>query len=221
MKRMSRLLGWGMAFLVPMALLAADTNAALLSGKGAVKVNGRVVPQSSVVYAGDKIETANDATVTLTTSSSVTTLAANSSIFYQGTALQMVAGHVQVKADRSVQAFLGNLKITPAEKDARFQMRVEGQTLILAALHGPLTVTDGVHTMVLAEGEMMTRRNRDPEPAALWEARVPPAAALTSAGIPSGWVIVAIAAGVVGGVAAGIVAPSGSHPASSQSPYQP
>lgn len=219
---MSRLLCWGMAFLVPMALLAADTNAALLSGKGAVRVNGRVAPQSSVVYAGDKIETASDATVTLTTPRSVTVLAASSSIVYQGTALQMVAGHVQVKADRGVQAFLGNLKITPAEKDARFQMRVEGQTLILAALHGPLTVTDGTRTMVLAEGEMMTRRNRDPEPVALWEARIPPAAALASAGIPSGWVIAAIAgAGVVGGAAAVIVAPSGSHPASSQSPYQP
>ncbi len=218
MKKMSRLLCWGMAFLVPMALLAADTNAALLSGKGTVKVNGRAVAQSSVAYVGDKIETANDATVTLTTTSSVTTLAADSSIFYRGTILQMVFGHVQVKADKSVQAYLGNLRIMPADKEARFQMRQDGETLILAALQGPLAVTDGVHTMVLAEGEMMTRRTRDPEPAAL-AARTPPVAALTKAGIP-GWTIAAIAVGVGGGAAAGIVAADGSNQASSQASSQ-
>jgi len=221
MKKMSRLLCWGMAFLVPMALLAADTNAALLSGKGVVKVNGRAVPQSSVAYVGDKIETANDATVTLTTASSVTTMAANSSVLYRGTAIQMVAGHVQVKADSSVRAYLANLKITPAEKEARFQMRVEGQTLILAALRGPLTVTDGKHTMVLAEGEMMTRRTRDPEPAALWEARVPPAPALTNVGVLPGWTLIAIAAGVAGAGAIGIVAATGSSQDQNQSPRQP
>jgi hypothetical protein len=221
MKKMSRLLCWGMAFLVPMALLAADTNAALLSGKGIVKVNGRAVPQSSVAYVGDKIETANDATVTLTTTSSVTTLAANSSILYRGTALQMVAGHVQVKADRNVQTYLWNLKITPAEKEARFQMRQDGQTIILAALRGPLVVTDGVHTMVLVEGEMMTRRTHDPEPAALWEARVPPAPALANVGILPGWKLVAITAGVIGAAAVGVVAASGSNQDPSQSPRQP
>jgi len=219
MKRMSHLLCWGMVFLVPMALLAADTNAALLSGKGSVKVNGRTVPQSSVAYVGDKIETANDATVTLTTASSVTTLAADSSIFYRGTTLQMVFGHVQVKADKSVQAYLGNLRIMPADKEARFQMRQDGETLILAALHGPLAVTDGVHAMVLAEGEMMTRRVRDLEPAA-WAARTPPAPALAKAGIPSGWLIAAIAAGVGGGAAAGIVAANGSSQASNQASSQ-
>jgi len=218
---MSRALCWGMAFLVPMALLAGDTNPALLSGQGAVKINGRVVPQSSVVYVGDKIETANDATVTLTTTSSVITLAANSSIFYQGTALQMVAGHVQVKADRNVQTFLGNLKIIPAEKEAVFQMRQDGEVLILAALHGSLAVSDGVHTMVLADGEMMTRRAHDPEPAALWPAAPPPAPAMTNAGVLSGWKIAAIAAGVGGAAAIGIVAASGSNQASSQSPHQP
>ena len=73
--------------------------------------------------------------------------------------------------------------------------------------------------MVLAEGEMMTRRVRDLEPAA-WAARIPPAAALTKAGIPSGWIIAAIATGVGGGVAAGIVAANGSNQASSQTSSQ-
>jgi hypothetical protein len=160
----------------------------------------------------------------------VTTLAADSSVYYRGTILQMVFGHVQVKADKSVQAYLGNLRIMPADKEARFQMRQDGETLILAALHGPLAVTDGVHTMVLAEGEMMTRRTRDPEPAA-WAARTPPAAALTKAGIP-GWTIAAIAVGVGGGAAVGIVAAGSNQPSSqassqassqssSQSPSQP
>ena len=221
MKSMSRLLCWGMAFLLPMTLLAADTNAALLSGKGTVKVNSRAVPQSSVAYVGDKIETTNDATVTLTTTSSVTTLAPNSSVFYRGSAVEMLSGHVEVKADRSVQAYLGNLRIVPTDKEARFQMRQDGETLILAALHGPLAVTDGVHTMVLAEGEMMTRRTRDPEPAALWEARVPPAPALTNVGVLPGWTLIAIAAGVAGAGAIGIVAASGSSQDQNQSPRQP
>jgi hypothetical protein len=107
----------------------------------------------------------------------------------------------------------------PADKEARFQMRQDGETLILAALHGPLAVTDGVHAMVLAEGEMMTRRVRDLEPAA-WAARTPPAPALAKAGIPSGWLIAAIAAGVGGGAAAGIVAANGSSQASNQASSQ-
>lgn len=191
MNRIFRLLCWGMALLLPMASLAAD-GPALLSGNGVVKVNGRDVPQSSVAYSGDTIATAENATATLTTAGTVVGLTPNSSVIYKDHILQMVSGRVEVTTGKpGIEAHLDRLTITPATSEARFQMRETDQTLILAALHGALLVTDGERSMVLSEGEIMTQ--------------TPERAAVVAGYIFPGWMVLGAVGGAAGAAAAGIV----------------
>lgn len=158
MTRIFSALCWVMACVFPVSLVAADSNAAMLTAAGAVKVNGSVVPSSYTVFAGDQIATGTNASVSLLTKGASIGLPADSAITYGGRQVEITYGGVVIDATAAsgMKARIGNLSATPAGAKARFQMTSANGKLALAALDGALTVTDGVHTATLRAGQMLT-----------------------------------------------------------------
>jgi hypothetical protein len=165
MNRMMRLTSWLLLFIFPMAVMAADVNAAMLSGSGVVKVNGAVVPTSATVYSGDKVATEKNSTATLTAKSTVMVLANDSAVLYKGKQVQMEKGRMLVTAQPGTEVYFAKLTITP-QSAAKFQVGQSGAKLAVVAFEGALNVTDGSHTTVLPPGQMLTRvaEDRDCDP---------------------------------------------------------
>jgi hypothetical protein len=212
-------------------------------GTGAVLVNGKVVPGSLTVYAGDKIATDTDSTATLTNRYGTVTLPGDSAILYGGNNFRMQYGRALVVAQRGTQATLGNLTITPASPHARFQMRQSGTDMVLAVLEGSVLVSDGVNKTVLKQGQMISRNISQPTVVASSQSGNALASAMNSvntangaavapppvapppdtaappppdtphAHIP-GWVIGTVAAGAAGGIVGGMAAAGAFRPAS-------
>lgn len=204
MNRMMRILCWAMVVVFPVSLLAGDAAPAMLTSRGVVRVNGSLVPGSYTVYGGDQITTEANASVHLLARGSSITLPADSSILYGGKQLEVRSGRVLVSttASSGVQARIGNLTVVPAGSNARFQMADSGEKLVLAALDGALRVSDGVHSIVLSSGKMMT--SAAPQTAGGGPGTGTGTTA-SSGGIP-GWVVGVLVIGVAGGVIGGLAA---------------
>jgi hypothetical protein len=204
MNRIMRMFCWTMAVVFPVSLFAGGADPAMLKGRGVVKVNGSPVPVSYTVYGGDQITTGANASVHLLAKGTSITLPEDSSILYGGRQLEVQSGRVLLNttAASGVKARIGGLTIVPAGRNARFQMANSGEKLVLAALDGALRVTDGVHSIVLSSGKMMT--SAAPQTAGGGPGTGTGTAA-SSGGIP-GWVVGVLVIGVAGGVIGGLAA---------------
>jgi hypothetical protein len=200
--------------------MSAEVNAAMLSGSGVVKVNGIQVPQSSTIYPGDKVWTAEDAMATLTAKSAVTVLASDSVLLYEGRKLQVEQGRALITTQPGTAIQFANLTITSSSV-AKFQVRKSGSTLAVAALEGALEVSDEAHQMILPKGKMMTRvAQNQPQGSgsSSSSSSSPSSGPVVAAKVPvlPGWAVDLIVVGAIGGVF-GAIAAGAFTPASASS----
>jgi hypothetical protein len=121
----------------------------------------------------------------------------DSAVKYDGASVTLEHGVVAVSIAKRMDAHIGNLLIS-ADPGAKFQVLSANGIERIAAIEGSLNVTDGLHAVKLAAGEMMTydpKKHQDDAPPLD-----------ISRGLP-GWAIevmieAGIAAGVIGGLAA-------------------
>jgi len=219
--RLLDLMCWCLVCILPVSALATEVSPAMVWGTGVVKVNGKLVPGSLTVYAGDKLVTDTDSTATLINKFGTAVLPGDSSIVYGGNNIRMQYGRALIIAQRGTEAVLGNLTITVVNGNARFQMRQTDTVQVLAVLAGSLQVTDGANKVVLTQGEMITRKTGEPTAVAANppppDAPAPPPPAAVHAHLP-GWVIGTIAAGAAGGIVGGMAAAGAFRPASPVEP---
>lgn len=130
----------------------ADSNTAMLHAKGAVVVNGTAASRSSAVYAGDRIQTNADASVTISSGGSTLVVPANSSVVYQGDVVEVGAGAVQVNTSRNMSAKVDEFTVKPASGSATFQVSKLNGAVTIAAERGNVVVSDGEKTTVVKEG---------------------------------------------------------------------
>jgi hypothetical protein len=206
---------WFLLVLFPAALFAGDAQtAAMLSGRGTVRVNGALAPSSSVVYEGDKVVTGKDASVTITSKGRTIVLPEESSLAYIGKQVRLEDGRVLIASRPGTEARLGNLTISSARGVAKFQMRNQGKTMVLAALDGSLNVSDGLHRITLPSGKAMAFADESTANGGGAGAGAgAPAPAVQGGGIPD-WVILAgvgATGGTLGGLAASGVIGGGQH----------
>ncbi len=224
----SRLLCCVMLCVLPTALMSSDQGA-MLYGTGRVTVNARPVSRTAAVFAGDKIQTGGDASVTLAFQGTRVNMPANSSIVYQPNRIRMEYGRALFETKKGAGAELAGLSIRPAAASAKFQLTRTAKVIQVAALDGPLAVSDGLHTVQLSPGQEMSRlqppANPQEPPAAGGKAAstagttTAPAPAV-SGGIP-GWVIAAAVATAAGGTVGGLAAAGTFSEENPPSPSQP
>ena len=114
-----------MIALTPASLLAADSGAAMLYGRGPVSLNGSPLPQSSAVFPGDLIQTLPESLATLDASGSGVVVLPDSLVKFEGkavtlepwdlAALSQGGGHIRrlgaASAAASTSVFLATLSV--------------------------------------------------------------------------------------------------------------
>jgi hypothetical protein len=229
MRGLRHLLCWIMAFSVPVSLSAAEGNPAILSGSGDVKVNGLPALQSSAVFVGDRVATGENSSVTISLKGTVITALPHSLFIYRDDDVELRCGTVVVNTQSAMKGHLGNLTISPNVATGKFELtrsnlestepKKVASKATVSSLQGAVDVTDGIHSVSLPAGQILTRETPHlcDDPAA-GAPDTSTAGSLPKRGIP-GWVWGVGAAGGVGAILAGVVAAQGSK--STPSPSQP
>lgn len=147
----------GLILTLFVTMLLADTKGGMLRSSGAVSVNGKTVPGSMALFAGDKISTASHGVATIMASGSVLTLSSGSSLTYGSNAVEVGCGHLAVTAlHRGLTAEVRNLRITPAAADSTYDIANGAGKLTIDVRAGSALVDDGQQRMTLLAGKELT-----------------------------------------------------------------
>ena len=144
---------WMLVAVTPASLLAADTGA-MLYGRGPVWLNGKPLPNSSAVFPGDLIKTQAESLATLDVSGSGVIVLPDSLVKFEGTAVTLEHGSVNVATSAGMVAVAGKVTITPASNTwTEFEVGDADGTVRVFASKGTINVNCGKDIANLSEGE--------------------------------------------------------------------
>jgi len=188
------LVSWSLLFCVPLSMAASDKAeiaGAIMRSHGKVQLNGTNPPTTMALFAGDAVQTEADSVANIIAEGSSVLVMPNSSVRFEGKALALNHGDVVVSTSKSLTLTADQVTVAPAsDKQAKFEVAENEDTVVIAARKGDLTVTDDQGTSTVQEGEQTTKNRKRKA-----------GAAPASTGAPISGKIVAILAGVGGGAA--------------------
>lgn len=174
---------------MPAGLMAAENGSAIMSAKGDYSVNG-VKAKNSAILSGDRVSTGTQSEAVIRTKSSAVVVPENSSVVYGNDKVQLASGQVLVATKSRMSASMGDVKVKPAGRAARYELSATNGVQRIAALEGDLIISNGTQTYTLPAGKQMTRPMR----------AAPPQAGGEMAGWAIGVAVAAVAAAVVIGL---------------------
>lgn len=144
--------------ILPASLLAADTSAAMLYTNGPAWLNGTSVPKSSAIFSGDLVQTRSDSVANIKTPGTSVLVLSDSLVQFNGTAVKLEHGSVNVGTSKSMTAQVGGLKVVPASAAwTVYDVQDADGSVKIFARKGDLTLTDATGTTTLAQGQETTR----------------------------------------------------------------
>jgi hypothetical protein len=153
---------WMLLAVVPASLLGADSAAAMLYAKGPAWINGTSVPQSSAVFPGDLIQTKPDGVVHINATGSIVMIQSDSLVKYEGNAVSVEHGAVNVATTKGMSTRAGEVVVTPQSSGwTEFEVRDVNGTVEIMARKGDVSVSDGSETTTLPQGQQTTRDDSD------------------------------------------------------------
>jgi hypothetical protein len=193
------LVSWCLLFCFPLAMAASDKAelaGAIMHSHSKVQINGASTPTTMALFLGDAVQTEADSVANIIAEGSSVLVMPNSSVKFEGKALNLDHGDVVVSTSKSLALKADEVTIAPAMgKQAKFEVAENQDTVVIAARKGDLTVTDDQGTSTVQEGEQTTKNRRKKAGGAV------PAAS----GAPISGKTAAILAGAAGAAAAGTV----------------
>lgn len=196
-------------FTFPLTMMGSGLNAAMLVGTGNFALNGVVAPSRTAVLDGDKITTQGNGAVAVTAQGSSVVISSNSDVVYRGNEIQVNAGTAQINTDHRMAVRVEKFTVTPAKASAQYRVSHTSGLVLVAALNGAVSISDGNVSRTVDEGNTATI-SEDPAP------QRAPAAMGTSAHVSKG-VAIAVSLATAGAAAAVAIATTGS-PASPSVP---
>jgi hypothetical protein len=149
---------WAMIAVTPAALVAADSDAAMLYGRGPVWLNGKLLPRSSAIFPGDLIQTQPESVATLDASGSGIIVLPDSLVKFEANAVSLEHGSLSVATSRRMVALAREVTVTPAsDKWTEFEVSDTKGTVQVVASKGEVSVNCGNSTATLSEGEQAAR----------------------------------------------------------------
>lgn len=145
--------------LLPLYLLAADSNAGMLYTNGAAWINGAHVPSPSLaIFSGDLLQTRSDSAVKISEPGSSVTVLADSLVTFEGASMQIEHGGITVATSKAMAATAGDVKVIPTSNAwTEFNMTDVDGIVRIAAHKGDLSIFDGQNTVTLPQGQETTR----------------------------------------------------------------
>jgi len=152
-----RYLAWVLVVVFPASVVMADATSAMLVASGDVSVNGSRIERATAVFPGDKVQTGPNALATLTSQGSSVTVAANSSLVFSRSFVNVLCGSALIATSRGMSVRVSNLLVQPARgAQARFQINQHEGQLQIIAREGTLAIDNGAATTSLQPGRMLT-----------------------------------------------------------------
>lgn len=154
-----------LVILFPLAMFAADSNAAMLYTNGAAWVNGSHVPRfSSAIFSGDLLQTRSDSVAKINEPGSIITVLADSLVTFETAAMGIDHGGVDISTSKQVGAKAGDVNVKPASLSwTEFNVVDVDGNVKITARKGDLTVTYGKEVFTLAQGQETTRDENLPD----------------------------------------------------------
>jgi len=147
-----------LVFVLPASLFAADTTAAMLYTNGTAWINGGSVPKSSAIFSGDLVQTKADSVASIKAPGSSILVSSDSLVQYQGDAIKLEHGGMNVGTSKNMAARIGALRVVPASASwTEFEVRDTDGAVKIIARKGDLTLIDSDGTTTLAQGQETTR----------------------------------------------------------------
>jgi hypothetical protein len=152
--RLRNIVCWMLVAITPASLLAADSGAAMLYGRGPVWLNGSPLPNSSAVFPGDLIKTQPESLATLDASGSGVIVLPDSLVKFEGKSVTLEHGSVNVATSVGMVANAGVVTVTPASNTwTEFEVGDSNGSVQVFASKGSINVYCGKDTANLTEGE--------------------------------------------------------------------
>jgi hypothetical protein len=198
-----KLICWTMIAVFPVALMAADSGAAMLHARGTAWLNGSTVPNSSAIFPGDLVQTQSNSVVSINSSGSSVTVLSDSLVKYEGNAVSVEHGRVTVATSKGMATRLGDVTVAPVSSTwTEFDVTdVDGKVQVVAR-KGDVSINDGGQSNTLPEGQQATRDESNDHKKDKRRAAAAPAG--QGGWLDSPWVI-GSTLGVMGGVAVWLI----------------
>ena len=115
----------------PAAMLFGETGGAMVYAKGAVSINGVNVSNTSSIFSGDRVDTADASAVTINQTGSSIAVNPNSSVRYEKNDVDVYRGTARVSTSNGMAARVDQLNISPKDKTAKFEIaRLDNKVLV-------------------------------------------------------------------------------------------
>jgi hypothetical protein len=137
--------------------LTASDGAAVLNSSGAVVVNGGDAPKTTALFRGDSVRTSGGALVTISSPGSTVLVPQNSQVVFQGNVLGLEEGTASVSTTTDMTIQASQYSIAPATGGtAKYEIRKSGDSVLVHASDGALTINASGKTVSVAQGATIT-----------------------------------------------------------------
>jgi hypothetical protein len=158
MQLLRAILSCVLAVVVPAAMFAADTGAAMIYTMGTTWINGSGVPKNSAIFPGDLIQTKDDAVANINATGSTVVILSDSLIQFENNGLTLEHGAVAVSTGKRMSTHAGEVTVTPAsEAWTQFEVSDVDGSVHIAARKGDILIADATGTSTLPQGGQTTR----------------------------------------------------------------
>lgn len=149
----------GASFFVQSSLAATT---AVLNSAGKVQVNGRYVPATTPVFAGDRVETTAQSTGTVSINDTLLQLQSATGVVFSNDAVEVVKGAATVKTAKAYKATVHGLTIRPEANASEFTVQADASKVTVSAVKGSLAIGSHIklpqgQTLVLASASNATQ----------------------------------------------------------------
>jgi hypothetical protein len=144
-------------------VLAQTPGVAVLSGTGAVFLNGGQLGNSNAVVAGDVIQTKDNGAATINGPGGSINVESNSIVRFQGQSVALDRGQISVATGKSLVVNARDFKITPVSNDwTQFYVTRSGGNINIVARKNDVTVNCGSASgETVKEGHQISRADAD------------------------------------------------------------
>lgn len=144
-----------LAVMLGAAMLSAQTGA-MLHVSGKATLNGVAVGDSSTIFAGDRLVTAEGAMATINQPGLSVVVSSNSSILYGKGSVDVLQGTARINATDHVTAQAGQVIAASKDGASLFEVARLNDKVTITSREGAVAVSDGSQTITVASGNQTT-----------------------------------------------------------------
>lgn len=208
MAKLTRGMAVAMICLLPLSMIQAEIQGAMLYTRGMVKINGSVARVSTPIKAGDALQTSTDGTAQIVAEGTFIQVQPASSVVYNRSSVTVQEGVATVASSKDVTGQVSSLRVSAVTPTGvRYALRSQAGRVQVAALMGNVMVR-GNHAIAveLKPGEVYTLDSSTATPD-------PQSGGSDNLSGNDMGLIFAISAGIIAGVTLGVINATSVSPA--------